>query len=88
VDETVVDAGLLGQSPRGDARVAGVEENALGRVEESLLRGRARSRDLGYVRLLSRSIRLLSRARQTRSSIEATLPPPATRLGIRSSPMW
>ena len=49
VDEAVVDARLLGQAPRGDARVAGVDEHALGRVEESLLGGRARSRDLGYV---------------------------------------
>ena len=49
VDEAVVDAGLLGQPPRRDARVAGVDEHALGRVEERLLGGRARSRDLRYV---------------------------------------
>ena len=89
VDEAVVDARLLGQTPRRDARVAGVDEHALGRVEESLLGGRARGRDLrNHQRRLSRSTRLLSRARQTRSSIDTALPPPATRVGMRSSPMW
>ena len=45
----MVDTRLLGQAPSGDARIAGVDEHALGRVEEGLLRGRARSRDLRYV---------------------------------------
>ena len=45
----MVDPRLLGQAPRRDARVAGVDEHALGRIEESLLGGRARSRDLRYV---------------------------------------
>ena len=49
VDEAVVDARLFGQAPRRDAWIAGVEEHALGRVEESLLGGRARSRDPRYV---------------------------------------
>ena len=47
VDEAVVDPRLLGQAPSGDARSAGVDEHALGRVEESLLGGRARRR-LGH----------------------------------------
>ena len=45
----MVDARLLGQAPSRDARVAGGDEHALGRVEEGLLGGRARGRDLGYV---------------------------------------
>ena len=44
VDEAVVDARLLGQAPRGDTRVTGVDEHALGRVEKGLLRRRARRR--------------------------------------------
>ena len=46
-DEAVVDPSLLGQTPSGDARSAGVDEHALGCVEESLLRSRARRR-LGH----------------------------------------
>jgi hypothetical protein len=36
VDEALVGAGLLREAARGDARVAGVDEQPLGRVEERL----------------------------------------------------
>jgi hypothetical protein len=52
VNEPVVEPGLLGQPARRDARVTDVHEQALGRVEEGLLRGRARGR-LGYARFHS-----------------------------------
>ena len=41
VDESVVDAGLLRETTRGDARVADVDEEPLRPVEESVLRGGA-----------------------------------------------
>jgi hypothetical protein len=40
VDETVVDAGLLGEAPRRDTRIADLDQEPLGRVEERFLRRR------------------------------------------------
>jgi hypothetical protein len=82
VDEPVVDAGFGGELPRRDARVADLDEQALGRVEESPLRGRA-----SYLRR-SHRIAASSLARpMTRTPVATVVPPAASAPSRTCSPM-
>jgi len=66
VDETVVDARLLGEAPRRNSRVADVDEQPLGGVEQRLFRRRAGTRLRGFrQRLRLRASRRTSLARPT-----------------------
>ena len=83
VDEPVVHPGLGGELPGRDARVADLDEQTLGRVEERPLRGRA-----GYLRR-SHRIAASSLARpKSRTPVATVVPPAASEPSRTCSPMW